>query len=107
MPSSYSDAARSARDRGVIDRHSVQQWQVRADLQNYLNVQNPSSGGGRKLLDETTREAMDQRVRGDDGEYVGRRRDLKTWEDRWGNIMARNERTEKTRKLLDSEDRGL
>jgi hypothetical protein len=107
MAQGYDDAAQAARDAGFIGRADVRRQDVRQDLRNFFKVDSPNSTKAQRLLRETTRRIMDDRVQFDDGSLAGRRRNLTTWEDRWGNIMARNVETGTQSKLVDAEERGV
>lgn len=104
MGRDYDAAADEARDVGVIDPYHVDREQIRNQLTSFLKVEDTHAAGASKLLNETTRAVMDQEVEGPSGETVGKRRDLSTWVDTWGNVMYRNRETEQQGKLVDSDD---
>lgn len=112
MGRSYDEAADAAKDRGVLDPEDVTRQQVQARMQDFLSVEDPNSAGARRLIDEATDSALDQTVtftsaegRAQGGGTLGKRRDVNTYTDRWGNLMGINSRTGTRRKLVDSEDR--
>lgn len=107
MGRSYSDAAEAARRGGIIDRADVQAWQVKQDLQRFLQIENASSRGGQELLNRTVDAAMSQQVKDAYGHNAGRRENLKVWEDTHGNIMRHNTETGNRSKLVDKSERGL
>lgn len=44
-------------------------------------------------------------IRAEDGTTLGDPDNVKVWEDRWGNIMGHNVKTDTRKKITDSEDR--
>ena len=105
MSRGYDAAAEAARDRGVIEKRDLQNWQVQAQLQKYLQADDSSSDGYQKLVDKTTEAAMNQQVRDAYGHNAGKRKNITAWEDTHGNIMQHNKNTGNRSKLVDSEDR--
>ncbi len=43
-------------------------------------------------------------LRDSDGQYFGRKSDVSTYKDRWGNVMGYNESTGKRKKIVDSSE---
>jgi len=105
MGRGYDAAAEAARDRGVIEKRDLQEWQVKAQMQKYLQSDKPNSSGYQKLVDKTTEAAMNQEVRDAYGHNAGKRENITAWEDTHGNIMRHNTETGNRSKLVDSEDR--
>lgn len=104
MPSSYSDVADKAQDRGVLDPHHVDRQAVKDLMGSFVHVGDPNSPGGKRLLDEATDAAMEQGIRRDDGAMAGRRNNVHTWEDMHGNIMYQHMNTGTRKKLVDKND---
>lgn len=105
MAQSYDEAAAAMDDRGFIDPHHVSRQQVEAQARRFLNVENAASQGAYRLINETTDIIMNQRVNAADGTPMGKRSNITTYTDRWGNLMGRNTETGTRRKLLDSGER--
>jgi len=105
MARGYDAAAEAARDAGVLEKQDLDDWQVQAQLQNYLQADDSSSRGYQKLIKETTNAAMQQTVRDAYGYTAGKRENITAWEDTHGNIMQHNQNTGNRSKLVDSEDR--
>lgn len=104
MAQDYDDAADSARDAGFIDPYHTDPGDVRNQLTAFLKVEDTESSGANRLLNETTKEVMDQVVRRDDGATAGRRGNITTWTDTWGNVMYQHKNTGTRKKLVDSSE---
>lgn len=106
MGRDYEGAADHAKDSGVLRPSDVERADVSAKLGRFFSQEDPNSEGARKLVDETTREAMDQMVRAADGSFYAKRGSIKVYEDRWGNIMGQEGSDLSSRsKLVDKSER--
>jgi len=101
----YDAAAEEARDKGVVEKQDMADWQVQTQLKKFLQTDDPDSDGYEKLIEETTEAAMNQEVRDAYGHNAGKRKNVTVWEDTHGNIMQHNTNTGNRSKLVDSEDR--
>lgn len=104
MARDYSEAADNAVEAGFIDPYHVDTSDIRANLTNFLKVEDTTSTEAQRLLRETTEAVMDQEVRRDDGATAGLRRNLTTWTDVHGNVMYQHKVTGTRKKLVDSSD---
>jgi hypothetical protein len=111
MAQGYDDAAEAVEDAGFVDPSDVTEQEVQNRVKDFMSVEDPGAPGAQDLIEETTDRVMDQRVSFTSAEdrptggTLGKRENLQTWTDRWGNLMGRNERTGTTRKIVDATER--
>jgi len=108
---SYDDAAAAVEREGAIRPEDTTEREIQAKVREFLFIGDEGSDGARTLIDEKTDRVMDTNVgfttaEGRDSTgNLGKRENVSTYTDRWGNVMGINENTGTRRKLIDSEDR--
>lgn len=99
----YDEAAERISE--YVPRDDVTEADIREALETggFFDFDDPSSR--QEALDAFEEAVGRQTVRDDSGKVAGRRENLSTWVDRWGNVMRYNRETGTFKKLIDEGNR--
>lgn len=81
---------------------TVVDWATKQRDPDVTEIQREASRQTTVMGPQTERQPA---IRAEDGTTIGSPRNVKTWEDRWGNIMGQNTETGARKKIRDAEDR--
>lgn len=111
MPRDYDDLADAMDESDALDPDDVTDREIQSRIRDFANTSDHPPGSESDLLSEVSDRLKEDRVGftsaegRDTGGNLGKRKNITTWEDRWGNVMGRNTNTGTARKIVDSSDR--